>query len=162
MFHCFSLFLSYVLPMCTLLMYVSSYSSVSCCSLLLRRLISCCLGYILILSSFPCVLVTLQACTIIQSNFCRVSCVNPLSANITKWSNTIKQFVDKLPRNCLSVFDQFVGLALKGLSLELLFCPLFLAITAITFIPLSNHVYTSQLQDYQYSSNLKCKKCSAG
>ena len=66
MFHCFSLFLSYVLPMCTLLTYVSS-------TLLLRRLISCCLGYILILSSFPCVLATLQACTIIQSNFCRVS-----------------------------------------------------------------------------------------
>ena len=33
---------------------------------------------------------------------------NPLSANPTKWSNTLKQFV-------LSVFDYFVGLALKGL-----------------------------------------------
>ena len=32
--------------------------------------------------------------------------VNPLSANPTKWSNTL---------NCLSVFDHFVGLALKGL-----------------------------------------------
>ena len=31
--------------------------------------------------------------------------VNPLSANITKWSNTLKQFVSKLPTN--------VGLALK-------------------------------------------------
>ena len=40
---------------------------------------------------------------------------NPLSANITKWSNTLKQFVDKLPTNCLSVFDHFVGLTLKGL-----------------------------------------------
>ena len=39
----------------------------------------------------------------------------PLSANITKWSNTLKQFVDKLPTNCLSVFDHFVGLTLKGL-----------------------------------------------
>ena len=41
--------------------------------------------------------------------------LNPLSANITKWSNTLKQFVGKLPTNCLSVFDHFVGLALKGL-----------------------------------------------
>ena len=41
--------------------------------------------------------------------------VNPLSANPTKWSNTLKQFVGFLPTNCLSVFDHFVGLALKGL-----------------------------------------------
>ena len=40
---------------------------------------------------------------------------NPLSANFTKWSNTRKQFLGKLPTNCLSVFDHFVGLALKGL-----------------------------------------------
>ena len=40
---------------------------------------------------------------------------NPLSANPTKWSNTLKQFVGKLPTNCLSVFDHFVKLALKGL-----------------------------------------------
>ena len=42
--------------------------------------------------------------------------INPLSANPTKWSNTLKQFVGKLPTNCLSVSDHFVGLALKGLS----------------------------------------------
>ena len=41
--------------------------------------------------------------------------VNPLSANLIKWSNTLKQFVGNLPANCLSVFDHFVGLALKGL-----------------------------------------------
>ena len=41
---------------------------------------------------------------------------NPLSANITKWSNTLKQFVGNLPTNCLSMFDHFVGLALKGLT----------------------------------------------
>ena len=41
--------------------------------------------------------------------------LNPLSTNPTKWSNTLKQFVGKLPTNCLSVFDHFVGLALKGL-----------------------------------------------
>ena len=40
---------------------------------------------------------------------------NPLSANITKWSNTLKQFVGKLPTNCLSVFNHFVRLALKKL-----------------------------------------------
>ena len=39
---------------------------------------------------------------------------NPLSANPTKWSNTLKQCVANLPTNCLSVFDHFVGLALKG------------------------------------------------
>ena len=40
---------------------------------------------------------------------------NPLSANPTKWSNTLKQFVGKLQTNCLSVFDHFVGLVHKGL-----------------------------------------------
>ena len=40
---------------------------------------------------------------------------NPLSANFSKWSNTLKQFVGKLQTNCLSVFGHFVGLALKGL-----------------------------------------------
>ena len=39
---------------------------------------------------------------------------NPLSANPTKWSNALKQFVGKLLTNCLSVLDNFVGLALKG------------------------------------------------
>ena len=42
--------------------------------------------------------------------------LNPLSVNFTKWSNTLKQFVGNLPTNCLSVFDHFVGLALKGLT----------------------------------------------
>ena len=36
----------------------------------------------------------------------------------TKWSNTLKQFVSKLPTNCLRVFDHFVGLTLKGLIRE--------------------------------------------
>ena len=46
--------------------------------------------------------------------------VNPLSANPTKWSNT--QTIHRLmPTNCLSVFDQFVGLALKGLKIKGLF-----------------------------------------
>ena len=38
--------------------------------------------------------------------------ISPFSANFAKWSNTLKQFVG----NCLSVFDHFVGLALKGLG----------------------------------------------
>ena len=42
--------------------------------------------------------------------------LNPLNANITKWSNTLKQFVGKVPTSCLSVLDHFVGLALKGLK----------------------------------------------
>ena len=46
--------------------------------------------------------------------------VNPVNANTTKWSNTLKQFVASLPTNCLSVFDHFVGLALKRLSIDLL------------------------------------------
>ena len=46
-----------------------------------------------------------------------LSRINPLSANPTKWSNTLKKFVGKLSTNCLSVFDHFVGLVLKGLSL---------------------------------------------
>ena len=32
--------------------------------------------------------------------------------------NTLKQFVVFLPTNCLSVFDHFVGLVLKGLILQ--------------------------------------------
>ena len=41
---------------------------------------------------------------------------NPLNTNPGKWSNTIKQFVGKLPMNCLSMFDFFMGLALEGLT----------------------------------------------
>ena len=42
--------------------------------------------------------------------------INPLSANPTKWSNRLKQFVGNLSANCLSVFDHFMNLALKGLG----------------------------------------------
>ena len=45
-----------------------------------------------------------------------MSLFNPLSAKATKWSNTLKQFHGKLPTNCVSVFDHFVGLVLKGLN----------------------------------------------
>ena len=42
--------------------------------------------------------------------------LNPFSANFTKWSSTLEQFVGNLPIHCLNVFDYFVGLALKGLK----------------------------------------------
>ena len=42
--------------------------------------------------------------------------VNPLSANPTKWSNTLKQFVGRSRRILWVCFDYFVGLALKGLT----------------------------------------------
>ena len=40
---------------------------------------------------------------------------NPLSANPTKWSQHIQTICQQQPMNCLSVFDHFVGLALKVL-----------------------------------------------
>ena len=48
---------------------------------------------------------------------------NTFSANFPKWSNTLKQFVGNLTTNCFSVFDHFVGLALKGLMFPLLLWP---------------------------------------
>ena len=47
---------------------------------------------------------------------CYVLYVKPLSATHTNWSNTLEQFVGNLPTNCLSVFDHFVRLTLKGLK----------------------------------------------
>ena len=44
-----------------------------------------------------------------------VKTVNPLSANPTQWSNTLKQFVGNSPMNFLSVFDHFAQSVLKGL-----------------------------------------------
>ena len=44
--------------------------------------------------------------------------INPVSAKITRWPNTLKQFVGNLPTNCLSVFDHFVGLTFKRLISE--------------------------------------------
>ena len=53
----------------------------------------------------------------LDSVFCRSSRLrtsNPLSVNPTKGSNTLKQ----LPTNCLSLFDHFMGLVLKGLRIH--------------------------------------------
>ena len=44
-----------------------------------------------------------------------IKLANLLSVNPTKWAYTLKQFVGNLPTNCLSVFNHFVGLVLKGL-----------------------------------------------
>ena len=46
--------------------------------------------------------------------------LNALGVNPTKWSNTLQQFIANLPTNCLSVFDHFVKLALKGLIKNLI------------------------------------------
>ena len=48
--------------------------------------------------------------------------LNPLNANPEKWSNTLKQIVGKLQTICLSVFDHFMNLALKGLKMIFLKC----------------------------------------
>ena len=42
--------------------------------------------------------------------------ISNICLTLTKWSNTLKQFVGNLSTNCLSVFDHFVGLAPKGLK----------------------------------------------
>ena len=44
--------------------------------------------------------------------------LGPLSANPTKQSNTLKEFVGNLPTNCLSVFDHFAIFVLKGLGIS--------------------------------------------
>ena len=44
--------------------------------------------------------------------------VNTLNANPEKWSNTLKQIVGNLPTICLSVFDHFMNLALKRLTIK--------------------------------------------
>ena len=46
--------------------------------------------------------------------------LNPLKGNPTKWSNTLKQFVGRLPTNCLNVLDHFIVLAFKGLRQKVL------------------------------------------
>ena len=51
------------------------------------------------------------------NNLLRKIFIKPLSANPEKWSNTLKRFVSNLPTNCLSVFDHFMNLALKGLNI---------------------------------------------
>ena len=76
----------------------------------------------------------------------KLNLLNHLYANPTKWPNTHKQFVGKLPTNCLSVFDHFVKLALKGL----IYC---------TKIYNKATIYVNVLKLTPFSpSDLKCKK----
>ena len=56
--------------------------------------------------------------------------LNPLNANPEKWSNTLKQIIGNLPTICLSVFDHFMNLALKGL----------IAITPFQWMNISGYV----------------------
>ena len=53
---------------------------------------------------------------LIRSPITKKRLINSLSANPTKWPNSLKQFVGNLVTNCLSVFDHFVELAPKRLS----------------------------------------------
>ena len=66
--------------------------------------------------------------------------LNPLSANITKWSDILKQFVGKLLTNCLSVFDNFVWLALKGLSRYLFICFCWNTVQDFTIVLIGNNL----------------------
>ena len=52
--------------------------------------------------------------------------LNPLSADPEKWSNKLKQIAGNFPTICLSVFDHFMNLALKRLTVfhVLIFCSL--------------------------------------
>ena len=60
---------------------------------------------------------------IIMTLYVRWKKLNPLNTKFTKWPNTLKQFVGKLPTNCLSVFGHFVGLAFKGLKNSWMMAP---------------------------------------
>ena len=59
-----------------------------------------------------------------QLNFIFCYGFNLLSTNFTKWLNTLKQFVGKLPTYSLSVFYHFAGMAFKGLMYALSRIPL--------------------------------------
>ena len=86
--------------------------------------------------------------------------LNPLSAKFKKWSNTLKQFVGKLPTNCLSVFDHFVGLALKGLNEPFIIFPIsnYRWIKVVeTFSRKSLFAHKSLNQNFQYLRKLQRK-----
>ena len=83
-----------------------------------QRLLTCSLSFqsptIVILRSIPFVFDSVEepSMSVVDGSLQ----LNPLNSNPTKWSNTLKQFVGKLPTNCLSVFDHFAILALKDLK----------------------------------------------
>ena len=74
-----------------------------------------------------------------------------LSANPTKWSDTIKQFFVSLLTNCFwRVFDHFLGLALKGLKFPLRL----IALSYSTLICMSNHHLLVQSQQLKHQHNV--------
>ena len=44
--------------------------------------------------------------------------INPLSANATRWSNILRQIVGNIRRIVWVYFNDYVGLALKGLIFD--------------------------------------------
>ena len=89
---------------------------------------------------------------------------NPLRTNPTKWSNTLRQFVGKLPTNCLSVFDHFVGLVLKGLRTVSNCCWEIKRIQANLFDPFSyenirNTSFTFFIDGSKFASTCWVKVC---
>ena len=79
-----------------------------------------CKSVICILKAHPAVFYLLEVTLLFSSStLLSVDYIAPVSAyfnhlcvNPTKWSNTLKQFVGNLPTNSLSVFAQYVELAL--------------------------------------------------
>ena len=66
---------------------------------------------------------------------------NLLIANPTKWSNTLKQSIGKLLTNCLSVFDHFVKLTLRGLTFPVFFSLVNPSLSL--FLPLNARLFLS-------------------
>ena len=93
-----------------------------------------------------------------------VSCYISSFVNPLKWSNTFKQFDGNLPTNCLIVFGQLVGLAIKDLmkpislsirKIHLLFC-LFLPGRG-SYSKLPNEEQRLQKENDRMVSNLATK-----
>ena len=81
-----------------------------------------------------------------------------LSAKLTKWPNTLKQFVGNLATNCLSVFGRFMGLALKGL--RSLRADLSYACTCIFRLVLIQMMSHFNDESFYWSMQLELKKFS--
>ena len=77
----------------------------------------------------------------------RTDSLNPLNANPEIWSNTLKQIVGKLPTICLSVFDHFMNLALKGLNFlaKIYRCYFHNAICCVTFLQVFSEMLTIKI-----------------
>ena len=82
--------------------------------------------------------------------------INPLTANPTKWLNTLKQFVGN--SNCLSVFDHFVKLALEGLFRKIM--ELFRKYDQIrSFLQIWSHLLKKSLMEvFVISCAMSCKE----